>query len=167
MINSASTGDIRDVGSVPGSGRSSGGRHGNPLQYSCLENPMDRGAWQVIVHGITKSRTWLKWLSKQSSPSPSSRSWWWTGKTGVLQSMGLQRVRHDWLNWTQLEMSIYDRDVPSFLRMSGYKVLLFLWIFKAVSWLVPGQNHSSSVRINLKIFLMSWLAFYPKRSLYS
>ena len=40
-----------DVGSIPGSGRSLGGRHGNPLQYSCLENPMDRGAWWATVHG--------------------------------------------------------------------------------------------------------------------
>ena len=40
----ANIGDVRDVGSIPGSGRSPGGRHGNPLQYSCLENPMDRGA---------------------------------------------------------------------------------------------------------------------------
>ena len=42
---------------IPGSGRSPGGGHGNPLQYSCLENPMDRGAWQAIVHGITPSQT--------------------------------------------------------------------------------------------------------------
>ena len=41
----ANAGDIRDMGSVSGSGRSPGGRHGNPLQYSCLENPLDRGAW--------------------------------------------------------------------------------------------------------------------------
>ena len=40
-------GDIRDAGSIPGSGRNLGGGHGNPLQYSCLENPMDRGAWQA------------------------------------------------------------------------------------------------------------------------
>ena len=43
----SNTGDIKDVGSVPGSGRSSGGGHGNPLQCSCLETPMDRGAWQA------------------------------------------------------------------------------------------------------------------------
>ena len=43
-----------DPGSVPGSGRSPGGGNGNPLQYSCLGNPMDRGAWQAIVHGVTK-----------------------------------------------------------------------------------------------------------------
>ena len=46
--------DIRDVGSVPGLGRSSGGGHGNRLQYSCLGIPKDRGAWQVAVHGVTK-----------------------------------------------------------------------------------------------------------------
>ena len=45
----ASTGDIRDVGLIPGSGRSPGGGHGNPLQYSCLENPLDRGAWWATV----------------------------------------------------------------------------------------------------------------------
>ena len=55
----ANAGDIRDAGSIPGSGRSPGGGHGNPLQYSCLENLMDRGAWWAAVHGITKSRARL------------------------------------------------------------------------------------------------------------
>ena len=48
-----------DPGSIPGLGRSPGEGNGNPLQYSCLENPMDRGAWQAIVHGIAKSQTRL------------------------------------------------------------------------------------------------------------
>ena len=52
----AHTGDVRDVGSIPGSGRFPGGGHGNPLQYSCLENPMDRGAWQATAHGVAKSQ---------------------------------------------------------------------------------------------------------------
>ena len=52
--------DIRDMGSIPGSGRSPGGGHGNPLQYSSLKNPMDRGAWWAIVHRVTKSQTGLK-----------------------------------------------------------------------------------------------------------
>ena len=47
-------GDVRDTGSIPGSVRSPGGGHGNPLQYSCLENPMDRAAWQDTVYGVTK-----------------------------------------------------------------------------------------------------------------
>ena len=46
----ANAGDIRDMGSIPGLGRSPGEGHGNPLQYSCLENPMDRGAWWITVH---------------------------------------------------------------------------------------------------------------------
>ena len=53
----ANAGDLRDVGSIPGSGRSPGGGNGNPLWYSFLENPTDRGAWKVTVHGVTKSRT--------------------------------------------------------------------------------------------------------------
>ena len=53
----ASRADLRDVGSIPGSGRSLGGGHGNPLQYYCLGNPKDRGAWWAIVHGVTKSQT--------------------------------------------------------------------------------------------------------------
>ena len=53
---SANAGDARDAGSIPGSGRSPGVGNGNPLQYSCLENSMDRGAQWATVHGVTKSR---------------------------------------------------------------------------------------------------------------
>ena len=53
----ANSGDIRDSSSIPRSGRSPGGGNGNPLQYSCLEDSMDRGAWQATVQGVTKSRT--------------------------------------------------------------------------------------------------------------
>ena len=55
--------DMRDTGSIPGSGRSLGGGHGNPLQYSCPEKPIDRGDWWATVYGVAKSQTWLKWLS--------------------------------------------------------------------------------------------------------
>ena len=61
-----SSGDIRNVGSVPGSGRYSGGGNGNPLQYLCLENSMDRGAWWATIPGVTKSRTLLKQLSSHA-----------------------------------------------------------------------------------------------------
>ena len=53
----ANAGDTQDLGLIPGLGRSPGGGHGNPLQYPCLENPMDRGAWQAMVHRVAKSRT--------------------------------------------------------------------------------------------------------------
>ena len=55
----ADAGDIRSVGSISGSGKSPGVEHGNPLQYSCLKNSMDRGAWQTVTHEVTKSYTQL------------------------------------------------------------------------------------------------------------
>ena len=62
----ASAGDTGDSGLIPGSGRSPGGGHGDPLQYSCLENPMVRGAWWATVHGVTKGQTQV---SKHLLPS--------------------------------------------------------------------------------------------------
>ena len=56
----AKMGYVREVGSIPGWRRSPGRGHGNPLQYSCLENPLARGAWGATVHGVPKSRTQLK-----------------------------------------------------------------------------------------------------------
>ena len=55
--------ETRGMGLIPGLGRSPGGAHGNPLQYSSLENPMDRGAWQATVYRVAQSQTQLKWLT--------------------------------------------------------------------------------------------------------
>ena len=55
--STANEGDARDVGLIPRSGKSPGEGNGNPLQYSCLENPLDRGAWQATVHGVAKNWT--------------------------------------------------------------------------------------------------------------
>ena len=63
----ANTGDTREVGLIPELGRFPGGGHGNLLQYSCLENPMDRGAWRATVPGVAKSRTQLKGLSMNAN----------------------------------------------------------------------------------------------------
>ena len=60
--HTASAGDVRDLGSIPGLGRSSGGGHSNTLQSSCLENPMDRGAWRATVHRVAQRQIWLRWL---------------------------------------------------------------------------------------------------------
>ena len=54
---SVTAGDVRDMGSIPGMESSPGGGNNNPLQYLCLENPMDRGAWWAIVHRVAKSQT--------------------------------------------------------------------------------------------------------------
>ena len=65
--SSASAGDTKDVRLIPGSGRSPEGGHGNLLQYSCLENPMNREAWRVTVHEVANSRTQLRQLSMCTS----------------------------------------------------------------------------------------------------
>ena len=84
-----------------------GGGNGTPLQYSCLENPMDRGAWWAAVHGVAKSRTWLSdftftfhfhALEKEMATHSSVLAWRipGTGEPGRLPSMGSHRVGHDW-----------------------------------------------------------------------
>ena len=64
----ANTGDTRDLDLIHGSGRSLGEGNGYPLQYSCLENSIDRRAWKTAVHRVTKSQTGLKWLSTHTQP---------------------------------------------------------------------------------------------------
>ena len=61
--------DIRYMGLIPGSGRSPGGGHNNPVQYSCLENPMDRGTWWATIHGVAKSQTRLSDLNMHTKLS--------------------------------------------------------------------------------------------------
>ena len=62
----ANAGDVRDSGSIPGSGRSSAGGHGNPFQCTCLENPVDRRTWWARVHGATKNQRGMKQISMQA-----------------------------------------------------------------------------------------------------
>ena len=62
----ASAGDVRDVGLIPGSGRSPGGGHGHPFHYSCLEDPTGRRAWRAVVHRVTQRWTQLKHLSMRA-----------------------------------------------------------------------------------------------------
>ena len=77
--------DVRDAGSIPELGRSLGGMHGNPLQYSCLENPIDRGAWRATVHRVTKSQTQLKRLSTDKGISQKLRKVIWVSFIFMLQ----------------------------------------------------------------------------------
>ena len=95
-----------DLGSIPGSGRSPGEGNSNPLQYSCLENPMDGRAWWAAFHGVARSRARLSdftftlhfhALEKEMATHSSVLAWRipGTGKPGGLQSTGSQRVRHN------------------------------------------------------------------------
>ena len=96
-----------DLGLIPGSGRPPGEGNGTPLQYSCLENPMDGGTWWAAVHGVTKSRTRLSnftftshfhALEKEMATHSSVLAWRipGTGQPGGLLSVGSHRVGHDW-----------------------------------------------------------------------
>ena len=100
--------NILGISELKGTGMTiiSGEGNGTPLQYSCLENPMDGGAWWAIVHGVTKSRTRLSdfpftfhfhALEKEMATQSSVLAWRipGTGKPGGLLPMGLHRVRHD------------------------------------------------------------------------
>ena len=100
-----------DPGSIPGSGRCPGGGQDNPLQYSCLENPMDGGAWKAAVRGVAKSRIRLSdftftfhfhALEKEMATHSSSLAWRisWTEKPNRLQFMGSQRARQAWVTNT-------------------------------------------------------------------
>ena len=82
-------GDAGDTGLIPESGRSPGGQHGNPLQYSCLENPMDRGGWWATVHGVAKGRTQLKRLGTCSHAGSHGTEWEQMSQKAVCGERGL------------------------------------------------------------------------------
>ena len=84
----ASAYNAGDPYSIPGLGRSPGEGNGNPLQYSCRENPMDRGAWQATVHGVAKSRTWL-------SNFTFFLSFFLLGKVSLVNSHGTEATHFD------------------------------------------------------------------------
>ena len=96
----ANTGDIRELGSIPRSGWFPGGGHANPLQYSCLKNPMDRGAWRATDHRDATSQTQLKWLSMHArrAISQSIRQIWFSLSVVFLcsyaSSFNLYRLFH-------------------------------------------------------------------------
>ena len=115
----ANAGDIRDLGPIPGLGRSSGGGHGNSLQYSCLENPMDRGTWWATVPWGAESRTWLKWFSTQED-FRSGRKW---GLEVVSLTDILTSIYYTWINtlvsWTLIS-SFNKWEKARFSKSSSY-----------------------------------------------
>ena len=99
--------NARNLGLIPGSGRSPGEGNGSPLQYSCLENPLDRGAWRAAVHGVAKSWTWLSDFFHFHLPRSSSfcyifqpqGSWWWSAHRAPTRSFSVDT--------SQLDVSIH------------------------------------------------------------
>ena len=127
--------NTRNTGLIPGLGRSPGEGNGSPLQFSCLENLLDRGAWQATVNGATKSWTWLKWLSTHScflgrETWVNSERWWGTGNPGVPLSMGSQRVRHN-LPTEQQQAVFYFLTSAMLFPLTGLPSLPF------ITWWIP------------------------------
>ena len=133
--------DAGDMGSISGSRRSLGERNGSPLRYSCLKNPMDRGAWWATVHGVANSQIRLSdftftfhfhALEKEVASHSSVLAWRipGTGEPCGLPSMGSHRVRHDWRDLAAAAAAI------SFLRCFLPTSLL---LFKIVNNISPGQ----------------------------
>ena len=135
----ANSGDIRNRSSIPGSGRSPGDGNGNPLQYSCLENPRDRGAWWATVHGVPKSQAWLSdftftfyfhALEKEMATHSSVLAWRipGEGETGGLLSRGSHRVWHDWSDLAAAAASILPGKSHGQRSLAGYSP----WDYKRV-----------------------------------
>ena len=111
----ASAGDVRDTGVIPGLGQFLGGENGNPLQYSRLENPLNRGAWQAMVHKAAKSQTWLKWLSTQHQEAMEDSGVWCVTVHGVLESDTTYQ-----LNNSNNNNVIYDYTVCSSFKLTSF-----------------------------------------------
>ena len=117
--------DLRSLSHTAGEG------NGTPLQYSCLENPMDGGAWWAAVHGVTRSQTWLSTftftfhfhaLEKEMATHSSVLAWRipGTGEPGGLLSMGSHSVRHDWSDLAAAAAAAVIQYIPT-----GY--LFYMW----------------------------------------
>ena len=130
----ANAGDVRDMGSIPGLGRSRGGGHGNPLQYSWLENPMDRGAWRATVHGVAKSQTWLKRLSMHTCLTTRQRLLEVTSTLPlrVSPARGLHRIGAQW-GWWKDQLDVYKW---RFARKKSYQMPSCAW-----DWLLGEKKH--------------------------
>ena len=153
--------------------------NGTPLQYSCLENPMDRGAWKAAVHGVTRSRTWLNdfaftfhfhALEKEIATHSSVLAWRtpWTGEPGGLLSLGLHRVGHDWSDLAAaaaaqslscVQLTLWD---PLHCGPSGSSVhgILQAWILEWVA--IPFSRGFSQPRDGTWVFCISGRFLTPE-----
>ena len=128
--------DIRDLSSIPGWGRSPGGGHDNPLQYSCLEKPMHRVERWATVHGIAKNQTWLKWVNT-CMHSWSTILYWFQVYLGVIQWF-LQIIYH----YRLLEDTGYNS-----LCYSSISLLLICFVYGRFWNLIPNLSLPMSLSL--------------------
>ena len=124
----ANAGDVRTTGFIPGLGWSLGERKGNPFQYSCLENPMDRGAWPAIVHRVAKSQRWLEQLSMHV----------WAPKNWCFQIVMLEKTLESPLDSKETKSVNPKRNQPRIFigRTKAELEALILWPPDVKSWLI-------------------------------
>ena len=147
----ASACNAGDTGLIPGLGRSPGEGNGNPLQYSCLENPTERGAWRAIVHGVTKSRTRLSDFTHTHThththtqlPNSDMSAWKPVLKRQVLIGLKMLLYSGGWLPGDK---------VDSYPQKSTLKIQLTMKVFKE-------KNHLRMVRV-LFIFCCFQIYFW-------
>ena len=113
------SGDIRDEGSIPGLGRSPGEGNGNPLQYSCLENPMDRGTWRATVHRVSQSQTRLKQLGMHTHTliiiAPDKKSVAFQARMRSLNCFKSQFCSKSSPKMSKVKWQLVEKYFPSFL----------------------------------------------------
>ena len=152
----ANAGDIRTTGSIPVLGRSPGGGHGNPFQYSCLENPLDRRAWRATVHRVTKSQTQLKQLSTHVCTMSSQ---WPTGTKGNGPSCLIPYC--SWLHYTGqalLPLLFLDSFPPT------YSHGLLTHLFQVLAQMPFSQRRLSWPSCSTRI---AWQCYTPYPTLFS
>ena len=141
----ANEGDIRDKGSIPRSERSPGGGHGNPLQYSCLENPMDRGAWRATVHRVARSQTRLKRLSTAQKKPASETVWMEAGFLHPVPSLTtLVKLTSSNLTCCE-ETQQYLMHHLSWPLTARWWLLFYFW--SAVTHPVVSMSHQASASV--------------------
>ena len=153
----ANAGDIRDAGLIPGSGRSPGGGRGSPLQCSCLENPMDRGAWWATVHWVIKNWTWLKQLSTHAHTVflySTSRSHAQSRNSDMnveSKHMNVKRERGDWMN---REMGL------TYIHYDGIDIYTLLIL--CIKWII-NENLLCSSRNSTQRSVVTWMERKSKK----
>ena len=143
----------------------SGEGNGNPLQYSCLENPVDRGAWWAAVQRVIQSQIWLKWLSMhacigEGNGSPLQYSYLAriprTEEPGGLPFMGSHRVGHDWSDLTAASAAFGWTALSISMKFILYKVSFKASVHFCISCIDDGSTDVSGIYLNFHIFLLGW-----------
>ena len=144
--------NAEDLCLIPRSGRSPEGGHGNPLQYSCLKNPMDRGTWQAAVHRVAQSQTRLKWPSGSGSSRGVVKKWVMTAKEHVaFLGGGVIKMFQIWLSW-------WWHNFPYTLKLIelyAYNWYIFFMYELYLNKLLTGKNQVTTCHHLCPTFLLN------------